>query len=145
MSWVSDFINGEIITHTKLNAIIDGLKNWGGNVNAGGYNLSNVGSITFSGGGYAGSLAYRADLAITANKQVTMADLLPVVTTPAEGSRVTVVAQQDGTGGWVVSWSADFHGVESHTGAAGLTSIWQFEARADGDWWLVGQPVLEIS
>lgn len=46
MSWTAAWVNGEVVTHTKLNSMRDDDANWKGNVNAGGFNLSNLGQIT---------------------------------------------------------------------------------------------------
>jgi hypothetical protein len=42
MAWTAAWINGEVITYTKLNTMRDDDANWKGNVNGGGFTLSNV-------------------------------------------------------------------------------------------------------
>jgi hypothetical protein len=48
MAWLSrnDFVAGEPMNYSYLNNLANDMQNWGGNVNAGGYNLANVGTLT---------------------------------------------------------------------------------------------------
>lgn len=48
MSWLSrnDFTAGEFLSHTYLNKLADDIRAWGGDVNAGGHNLANIGVLT---------------------------------------------------------------------------------------------------
>jgi len=148
MAWTADFANLETIVHTKLNSIIDNIKNWGGNVNAGGHNLSNVGTLSFTGGGYVGSIGYLIDLTLTgATHEVANTDASPAVTTPAEGSRLVVFLKQDGTGGRAITWSSGFEtglSVEIDITINGITRL-QFQARADNKWYLVAPPMLGVA
>lgn len=146
MAWISDVISGATITASLFNSVKNGISAWLGDVNAGGYDLLNVGNITFaSGGAYGSGTVYRYDATITAAKQVTMADLTPAVTTPTEGSTLTVIIAQDATGSRALTWSSDFHGAESWTGAANEMGIWTFTARANNDWYMTSQPVIGIT
>lgn len=146
MAWTSDVSVGATLTAALFNAVKNSIAGWLGDVNAGGHNLLNVGNITFAtGGAYGSGTVYRYDATVTGAKQVTMADLTPSVTTPAEGSIATVIITQDATGSRAVTWSSDFHGVAAWTGGANETGIWQFTARANNDWYLVSQPVLGIT
>lgn len=134
------------VTHGNLNTQADEIYGWQTDVNAGGQDLLNVGNITFaSGGAYGSGTVYRYDTTITAAKQVTMADLTPAVTTPTEGSALTVIVTQDATGSRALTWSSDFHGAESWTGAANEMGIWTFTARANNDWYMTSQPVIGIT
>lgn len=48
MAWLSrnNFVAGEAMSHAFLNNLANDVRAWGGNVNGGGYNLSNVGALT---------------------------------------------------------------------------------------------------
>lgn len=145
MAWTADVTTGGTITAAIFNAVKNSISAWLGNVNAGGHNLLNVGTITFAAGGaYGAGAVYRYDATVTAAKEIAMADLTPTVTIPDEGSVLTVIIQQDGTGGRAITWTADFHGVEAWTGAANEIGLWEFTARANNDWYLCSQPILGV-
>lgn len=48
MAWLSSngILASDAATHTMFNNLANDIRNWGGNVNGGGYNLSNVGALT---------------------------------------------------------------------------------------------------
>jgi hypothetical protein len=51
MAWLSSnsLTPATLITHTHFNNLANDIRNWGGNVNAGGYNLSNLGVLGLAG------------------------------------------------------------------------------------------------
>ncbi len=69
MAWTAPFVNGEIPTHAKLNQMLADDAAWGGNVNAGGFNLSNLGNVTA-----AGQVAITSPITFGAVVDVVMSD-----------------------------------------------------------------------
>jgi hypothetical protein len=49
MSWPAPVQAGEASTANQYNALLENLQTWGGDVNAGGYALTNLGSLTVAG------------------------------------------------------------------------------------------------
>lgn len=62
MAWPVQRTNGFVIDATAWNEVVAGLSAWGGDVNAGTHNLSNVGTLTFS---YTGYISERLAVDIT--------------------------------------------------------------------------------
>jgi hypothetical protein len=61
MAWPSDWSDGEVLTHTRLNQWTAAQKVWPDNVNAGGYNLSGVSSLTATTANLTNCVATRND------------------------------------------------------------------------------------
>ena len=133
---------GQAITQGFLEAVVDGPYAWQDDVNAGGKKLSNLGGLNFGLGGSIGIQDYLSEITLTAAWTVIPS---PVVAPPAN-SRLTVIITQDGTGGWGITWSADFVGASPEIDLdPGMTSIFQFVARSDGKWWLAAEPLLGLT
>lgn len=67
MAWAkNDYISTDVADYNDLNAIGNSIRSWEGNVNAGGYDLSGLGVLTFHSAGYiAGNAGFGASNAAT--------------------------------------------------------------------------------
>jgi len=66
---------------------------------------------------------------------------------PSANDRLTVVLTNDATGGGLIAWGAGFKGVgaDKIDNRATLLNVYNFIGRADGNWWLAGEPALGLN